>query len=136
MYHPVKVFSSARILEIGQKDDEECIPAFLASIVHRLTKPTNLPDDNQFRKCAVGLLEAIVIRLFHHPKAKEVVLNYYNQQLFRGGTDPALDKQMLESLGRIAAATAVCMNMCSFIQACVPNVCTRLCTYVRTVNTC
>jgi phosphatidylinositol 4-kinase len=93
------------ILEIGHKEDKECIPAFLSSIVHRLTKPSNLPDEFQFKKCAVGLLEAILIRLFHHPKAREVVLGYYNQQLFRGGTDLSLDKLMLESLGRIAAAT-------------------------------
>lgn len=98
------------ILDLGQKDNSDFIPAFLANMVHQLSNPGSTAECTQYRECAVVVLEHVLIQLKHHPRIQELVIGYYHQQLFRTGTELSLDKMMLQSLGRIAVATAVSLS--------------------------
>ena len=98
------------MLDLGQKENSDFIPAFLANMVHQLSTPGSTPENKQFKECAVIVLEHVMVQLKHHPRIPELVIGYYHQQLFRTGTELSLDKMMLQSLGRIAVATAVSLS--------------------------
>lgn len=95
---------------MGQKDNDDFIPAFLANMVHQLSNPASTAEYSQYKECAVVVLEHVMVQLKHHPRIQELVIGYYHQQLFRTGTELSLDKLMLQSLGRIAVTTAVSLN--------------------------
>ena len=98
------------ILDLGQKDNSDFIPAFLANMVHQLSNPGSTAEAAQYKECAVVVLEHVMVQLKHHARIQDLVISYYHQQLFRTGTELSLDKLMLQSLGRIAVATAVSLS--------------------------
>lgn len=101
---------SCSILDQGQKENGDFIPAFLANMVHQLSTPGTSAESQQYKECAVVVLEHVMIQQKHHPRIQELIIGYYHQQLFRTGTELSLDKMMLQSLGRIAVATAVSLS--------------------------
>ena len=101
---------SCSILDQGQKENGDFIPAFLANMVHQLSIPGTSAENQQYKECAVVVLEHVMIQQKHHPRIQELIIGYYHQQLFRTGTELSLDKMMLQSLGRIAVATAVSLS--------------------------
>ena len=96
------------MLDIGYKNDNEFVPAFLSSLIHQMTqRVSELVNSDILKKCTVFILEKVALHFQTHQKIWESALTVYNQQLFRTGTNLVLDKLMLASLGRIAAATSV-----------------------------